>query len=151
MLALTLSVLVIALVLQVNAARVLTARYVAASRWSQQVVTTTHALVPVPADGTTFYFIDLPVTSAGVYVYTWGLPEALQKTYRNLTLDAYVVYARPELRRVADGTQLALADAAQPAPFEQVYLLYSTSGAGGPTLTQLSPAELAALVAAGHP
>jgi hypothetical protein len=151
MLALILSVLVIALVLQVNAARVLTARYVAASRWSQQVVTTTHALVPVPADGTTFYFIDLPVTHAGVYVYTWGLPEALQKTYRNLTLDAYLVYARPELRRVADGTQLALADAAQPAPFEQVYLLYSTSGAGGPTLTQLSPAELAALVAAGHP
>src|SRR5687768_16479094 len=71
------------LVVQLRAAHARNALWLAAGDWSRQVMAATSALVPAPADGTTFYYWDLPLTHQGIVVYNWGLREAVQINYQN--------------------------------------------------------------------
>ena len=86
-----------------------------------------------------------------MYVYTWGLSEAVQKHYQNLTLHAYQVYATTETRRVTNGLERTLAAATTPAGAAQVYLIYQPGPQGEPLLTQVTREEFAAIALASQP
>ncbi|MEO7705344.1 MAG: hypothetical protein ABIV92_11970, partial [Thermoflexales bacterium] len=57
--------------------------WVAAGQWSRRILSETSVLAPAPADGTQFYYFNLPMTRNGIYVFTWGLPEAIEAQYNN--------------------------------------------------------------------
>jgi hypothetical protein len=127
------------LAVQLPALATRNATYLAAGQWSRDVMAATQALVPAPADGTTFYYLHLPTRRENVFVYGLGLREAVQKHYRSLQLDAYQVNTAPDAQRLAYGLELPLAAALTPANYNQVYLVYTENEQGQPRLTQVSP------------
>jgi hypothetical protein len=115
--------------------------WVNAGNWSEKVLSATSAIVPKPADRTTFYYLDLPQTHDGIYVFTWGLREAVQKHYRNLTLDAYQVYPTADPLRVSRQLEAPLDDLGSLDGSPHVFLVYRLDRDGLPLLEQVSLEE----------
>lgn len=128
-------------------------QWVAAGQWSRRILTETSALVPAPANGTQFYYYGLPGIYNGIYVFTWGLPQAIESHYNNPTLYAYQVKAIPIPSRVQSGLETTLSDIARKVDRPQVFLVYQVTQPGDDlvTLRQVSYPEFVRLVGVPQP
>jgi hypothetical protein len=129
-----------------NAVTTSNLRWQQASDWSKRVLAETAALVPQPEPETRFYYANLPVNYGDVYVFTWGLPQAIQALYNDRSLYAYQAEASPSPGRRRNRLEVDVGDIEAQRDFAQVFLAYQGDAGAGQLIRQMSRNEFIQLV-----